>query len=556
MSKQPTLTDIVVADAAAAQSRAGNLKSTASNKTLKFERAKWQNFDPDRVIAVFDQQTGAQAGWLATDNVSIIKGSQLELETPPMLLSSASKLSGEGDAFKEIPKENKDPVIIQRAQAHFRAFLRAEVSDDMALIYPEWRGYHTITVDKIRRACRKLITDSFGWESSAEWGRYINRAMDQARDKIEFDGKKNLNDGQIKDRINKDPALKKEMRDLALEIYLKNAKYPFKQNYDKTTNEPLVPTLHVEAKVYATVDFDSGTYDNKQNGPDNTRLPSNNANLEQVRREMLNLPGKGGVGIDARTYEPINFINGMKKKVVPEEKEEKKTKKDKKRKIDDAAAADEKEPETKSDHKNKKQKKDGKGMTTTQPAAATASVVIEPDPFETRPTIALVDHEDKPILDESGNQIIVTDYFHDPSRSQNGRPIQSYVVVIAGLQMTASEIGGYGVKCIFKNKRQVKIIDYEDLPERQMDDYSRREVPSKKIKVEEEDDDSSSSSSSSDDEEDGKEGKTDGPKQDPALGKQQQQQQEQTTSTTSTSTKVAEGSVVGAVNDEFDLYDL
>jgi hypothetical protein len=545
MSNQtkPTLTDVVVADAAAAQALAGKMATQPSKKMTKYERAKWRNFDPDRVIAVFDK--GAQAGWLATDNVSIEKGSQLEVETPPLLLSPASKLVGEGDAFKEIPKENKDPVIIQRAQAHFRAFLKAELSDEMALIYPEWREFHKEFVDKIRRACRRLIMCSFGWESSAEYGRYINRAMDAAREKITFDGKELLNDGQIKDRINKDPVLKERVRTSALEIYLKNAKYPFKEMFDKTTNEQLKPTMHDEAKVYATVDFDSGTYDNKADGPDKTTLPSDNEHLEEVQRQMLTLPGKGLIGIDARRYEPMNFVDGTLKKKpeeIKKEKEEEDKKKNKKRKKGDVEEKEEDEEKDDGGKKNKKRKK-----TVVEKKTVTPVVVEEkPNHFETRRTVALTDKEGKPILGEDGKQRIVTDYFYDPTREFEGRPIQSYVTIVAGLQMTASEIGGYGVKTIFKNKRQVKVIDFEDLPDRKTDDYSKRELPVKKEKTEMEEDEESSSDS--DEDEESSEHKNEG-------GKNGGQ-----TTTTSTSTTTAT-TTVSKKKDEveedlFGIYDI
>lgn len=472
MSETKTLTQAAVASAAdkAAARVAGAMTKTKSVKSKRFDKSKAENFDPTRVVAYQNPQfkDDTSVCWLKDDGKTPDPKSQAEIELPPFLIAQGSKIVGEGDAFKEV--QNKKGVKISRGAAHFRLVLVKEVSDDMDEIYPEWRPLQEKVVTNVRKAGIKLLTDTFNWKNPpGNWVPFINAAWKAARDAISIPNRKELTDDEIETLIEESEDLKRELREKALSIYLRDGRYPFKVHIDKATKQELPTVVGIESKVYATKDFKEDVYTNENKGPDEISFPSDNEHIGDVIEIMRNLPGKGGKGFDARVYTPIVFVNGMAKRepTARELKAERRAEKAFKKAVEEA----------------KRQK---------LPLPIKPK---KPDPIEDRPNVTLKDGR------------VVPDYWWNPLTRQNGRQIQSYGVAVAGFMLTASEIGGYGVKFIHRASRKIWLIDYEDVPERQISVVGKRVHESDREEKPEVDDDNDDDDDDDDDDGDDDEGR-------------------------------------------------
>jgi len=467
MSENKTLTSAAsaaIADAAGKQSArvVGVTSSKSTKKTAtRFDRSKHDYFDPTKVIAYQNRENkdDISACWLAPDGKSAERNQQAEIELPPFLIARGSKIVGEGDAFKDV--QNKKGVKISRGSAHFRLVLVKEVSDEMHAIYPDWRAWQDKAVANVRAASIKLITDTFEWKTPPNnWVPFRNNAWKSARNALTIPNRKELTDVEIDELIEASPALKKEERELALKFYIKESRYPFKPSFDEATKLEKAVIASIEAKVYATVDYKEDVYTNENVGPGEIAFPSK-ATMPEVIHEVIKImksqPGKGGKGIDVRLYEPINFVNAMAKR-EPTEREKKAEKREAKARKAAIEAA----------------KREGRPP----PPPPTKKA----DPIQDRPLITLADGTQAP------------NYWWNPTTVQNGREVQSYGVAVGGFQLTASELGGYGVKFIMRNKRKLYVIDYEDVPDRDTPDYGKRaheldRAPEKEVEDDDDDDD-------------------------------------------------------------------
>lgn len=466
MTENKTLTSsdaIASAAAKVAERVSGGMPKAASDRGKRFDRSKPEHFNPD-ACALYqnkDNKDDISACFVGADGKTPDPKALAEYEFPPFLIARGSKIFGEGDAFKDVP--NKKGVKVSRGSAHFRLILVKEVSDEMAALYPEWRAWQQKTVDDIRRVSIKLITEAFKLKNPPNnWVPFINNAWKAARAAIAIPGRKQLSDADIDERIEASAELKKELAELALASFISEARYPFKPSVDPATKQPRQDLASIEAKVYATTDYKEDVYWNENKGPDEIAFPSKREHIGYVIEIMKALPGKGGKGIDKRTYTPLTFVNKMAKR-APSERELKAEARAK-RKYERAVAAAKKKGEP-----------------------------VPPPPPKPRDPIA--DRED--FVREDGE--LVPDYWWNPTTTQNGRPIQSYGVAVGGLDMTASELGGYGTKFIMRNSRKVYIVDFEDVPDREIADYGKRVHESDRAPVadvaDDEDDDSDDSES-------------------------------------------------------------
>jgi hypothetical protein len=445
-----TLTTAAIATAAAKQAPrvAGNIKQEASAKTKRVDRTKLENFDETKVMAYQDEKNHKDVGaaWVSADGKTPDKMSSVEIEYPPFMIGGGSKIFGEGDAFTDV--KDKKGVKISRGSAHFRLGLVQEVSDEMHEIYPEWRQLQALAVDKARKASIKLITDSFNWKHPfGFWEAARQTAWTGARRAIVFPGKEDMDDIQIDDHIESHPELKTKLYDLALNFYIKDSRYPFKPRMNATTKQYDTPVVGIESKVYASADYKEETHNNENKGPDETVLPSKNENMPEIIAMMMKLPAKGDKGIDARTYIPIKFVNKMAKRKLTKKEERHLRKEAKKRKEEEKAHAE----------AVKLARKEGK-----EPPPPLPPIEKPLDPISDRPTV----------MGKDGTMI--PDYWFNPTTMQNGRQVRSYGTCIGGFNLTASELGGYGVKQILKNGRKIYIYDYEDKPDREVSDYGKR----------------------------------------------------------------------------------
>lgn len=433
-----TVDEIVVAAAAAAQKKrteAAQAKeaviTVATTKTVNsmFVRSKHQNFNPAMTVAYRDAATGVErCCWLAADGKTAETNTQVEIELPPFQLARGSTLVGEGDVFKPIPK--KKDLFIDRTQAHFKAIFIHDISSEMKKAYPDWESWQNKTVENVRAASLKMITDTFTWTDSAAWQAPIKNAHDYALGKINFPGKEKMSDVQIKKRIDGDAALGVEFREIALASYLKNARYPFKPRFDEVTELPLAALVTATTKVYSTKSYDAAIYNNKAEGPNKVELPSCNENMARAMAAMATLPGKGG-GIDERVYLPIKFVNHMPKPELTAE-----------------------------------QKKEAKKLARKRKSNQLAAAAKVRDPIEDRPNVTLADGRTLP------------NYWWNPTAWENGaekgKMIQSYATAVLGFMLTCSEQGGYGIKCILKHARTIYVQDYEYVNGREVERYGKR----------------------------------------------------------------------------------
>lgn len=429
-SEQPNAAAVAAA-ASAQQSRVASALKKPTARNAAADRSKHYNFDAKLCAAYRDPKTGQERlCWVSSDGKTIEKESSVEIEIPPMLLARGSRLVGEGNAFREI--KNKG-LLVDRAQARFSAVFIQEVSEEMAAVYPDWRGFQASTVDKVRAACLKMIGETFEWRASPAWAVPIKKAEDAAYLMIKFPGKEEMEENAIRTHVEASVELLEELKRLAMAQYLKKARYPFKQEYDeKNKARPIM--INGEGKVYVPAEFNKDVYNNTAKGPDNVELPTSNANMRAVFGKMAQLVGKGGKGIDKRVYSPIKFVNCMKKAPLSEEE----------KRIERARLRN---PEKKNLPPKKR------------------------DPMQDRPDVLLPDGtlvpdyvDWNPVAFENGDK--------------NGKKIQTYATAVLGLKLTCSELGGYGIKVILRNARKIYIQDYEEFAEREGDVYGKRIAPS------------------------------------------------------------------------------